>query len=162
MVTRKNVAIVAICTAFVLGFGLVTYYATLGVSLSNPQTFSGTTIGTCTVSQASCGNITVVAASLTIANYTDELGGVSYSNLTVTIRPDQGVTLASVTLLLGGNVKVEEEEGPFASGETYRISTVLPENVNISPGTSYLLLVEGPANANQTGLGSIVVTAETN
>ena len=162
MVTRKNVAIVAICTAFVLGFGFVTYYATLGVSLSDPQTFSGTTIGTCTVSQTSCGNITVVSASLTIANYTDELGGVSYSNLTLTIRPDQGVALASVTILLGGNVKVGSEGGPFASGEDYRISMVLPENVNISAGTSYLLLVEGPANSNQAGLGAVVVTAEVN
>ncbi len=158
MVGVKNVAIVGLCSAFVLGFALVTFYATSGVALQNPDSTTGTSSASpCYVLGGPRGNISITSASLTVVSYTDELGLVGYSNLSISFKPvsDQ---LSKVTVCIGA-VGVVSETGPFLAGQTVRLNLALPETVVIQPGSSYLVQVEGANGNGSASLGSLEVTA---
>jgi len=148
--------VVALCTIFVLGFALVLGYETAGVGKQAttlaPQT-------TCSASEASCETLSITSASLRTVNYTDELGTVSYANLSLGLTPSGGVAVTSVDLFIG-NQSAGQVQGPFRSGVNRVVNVTLPSTISVSKGKTYLLNVEGFYGSSLTVWASARVTAK--
>ena len=148
--------VVALCTIFVLGFALVLGYETAGIG---KQTTIVASQATCSESEAGCETLSITSASLRTVNYTDELGTVNYSNLSLGLTPSGGATVTSVNLFIG-NQSAGQVQGPFRPGVNRVVNVTLPSTISVSKGKTYLLSVEGFYGGSLTVWASTRVTAK--
>jgi hypothetical protein len=160
-VYAKSLIVVALCTAFVLAFALVLNYEAAGVG--EQTTTLATSQSTCPASDASCERLTITSATLRTVNYTDELGTVTYSNLSVSITPSGPSPIESVDLYFGNatsTTKVYSVKGPFEAGVGGVLTVTLPSSVFAFTGKTYLVIVEGYYQDNLMVSASTQITAQ--
>ena len=157
----KSLIVVALCTVFVLAFALVLNYESAGIG--EGSTTIPTSQTACPVSNASCETLTITSATLHTVNYTDELGTVTYSNLSVEFAPSGPSPLDRVDLYFGNAssaTKVYSTQGSFEPGVGRALTVTLPSSVFVFPGKTYLVTIEGYSQSNLTASDSIQVTAQ--
>jgi hypothetical protein len=156
-VYARSLIVVALCTIFVLAFALVLGYETAGVG--NPGTTLVTTQTSCSAFDASCESLTITSSALRTVNYTDELGTVEYSNLTMGLTPHGPSPVSSLTFFVG-NQSAGRIQGPFNPGTNRFLNLTLPETIPVSHGKTYVVTVEGDYGNGLTAWTSARVTAE--
>jgi hypothetical protein len=156
-VYARSVAVVALCTLFVVSFALVLGYEAAGIGKQSTITIASQTA--CTASGAPCEGLTITSAKLRTVNYTDELGTVSYANLSLGLNVSGGSPVTSVKLFIG-NQSAGEVQGPFKPGINKAVNVTIPSTVSVSKGKTYLLSVEGYYGNGLKVWTSTKVTAE--
>ena len=157
----KSLIVVALCTAFVLAFVLVLNYEAAGVG--NQATTLLTSETTCADTAAACEHLTIASATLNVVNYTDELGTVTYSNLSVRFTPSGPSAVESVDFYLGNassTTKVYSLQGPLEPGVSRALAVTLPSSVVVVPGKTYVVTIEGYNQESLTASATVEVTAE--
>lgn len=139
MVQRRSVVVFVLCTAFVLAFYAVLSYEAGGVELASLQ--SPGPAQPCTAG-AACGSFSLASATLTTANFTDELGPAGYSNLTLTLTVAANGSIQSFDVYIGGT-KLGTLTGPYGPGTDRAFTFTLPSTDPISRGSAYVVSVKG-------------------
>jgi hypothetical protein len=142
LVYYKSLVVVALCTAFVIGFYAVLQYEAAEVGTQQTSTADSARTTTCPPSDASCVSFSIASPSLKTLNYSSELGPGSFSILAFSIRPAGGGPIQRVSIFLN-NTFVETVQGPFDAGVTKVVNFTLPATVSITYGKAYVLSVEG-------------------
>ena len=157
----RSLIVVALCTAFVIAFALVLNYEAAGIG--KQATTLATSPTTCPASEGSCDHLTFGSAILHTVNYTDELGTVTYCNLSLSFMPSGPSAVESVDLYFGNassTTKVYSVQGPFEPGVSRVLTVTLPSSVIVIPGKTYLATVEGYAGSTLVASASIQLTAQ--
>jgi len=149
--------VVVLCTIFVLAFFFVLSYEAAGIG--NQTATIPTTATTCLPSATGCDTLTITSASLQVVNYTDELGTVNYATLAFGVKPTGGTPISSVDLFIG-NTSAGAVQGPFTPGVARAENITLPSTVFITPGSTYVLSIEGSYGSGLTAWVSTRITAE--
>jgi hypothetical protein len=146
----KGLLVVALCTVFVVAFAVVLDIE--AAQVGNQSTIASfSTRSSCTSSSPSCVSFSISSASLRVVNYTDELGPVGYADLVVWVDASGGSPMSSVNLFIG-NQSAGAAGGPFEPGVNKVINITLPTTIDVSPGKTYLLSIEGFYGAGSTGV----------
>ncbi len=153
----RSLAVVVLCTIFVLAFVLVLNYDTAGIGA--PGTKVPTTQTTCPASEPSCERLTITSASIHVVNYTDELGIVTYATLSLGLNASGEAPISRVNLFVG-NSSAGQIQGPFNPGVNRIVNTTLPATISVSPGKTYVVVVEGEYGNSPPVWTSTRVTAQ--
>ena len=153
----KSLAVVILCTLFVLAFYLVVSFETSGIG--NQTMTVPTTVSSCPASGTVCDTLTITSATLRTVNYTDELGTVNYATLSFGLEPVGGSSISSVRLYIG-NLSAGAIQGPFQPGTKENENVTLPSTISISAGRTYILSIQGNYGNGLTAWASTKVTAE--
>jgi len=160
-VYAKSLIVFALCTIFVLAFALVLDYEAGNVG--GQGTAIPTSQATCASTGAACDTIAITSTSLQVVNYTDELGTVTYGNLSVGFTPAGPSPVANIALFFGNATsatKVFAAQGPFQPGVSRMLTLTLPSSVTVYPGRAYLVSIEGTYGANLAVSATASVTAQ--
>jgi hypothetical protein len=147
----KSLIVVALCSIFVIAFAGVLGYVTSGIG-SNAST---TSTLPCTVGSG-CQEISIYSASLNVVNYTDELGIVTYTNLVMSLAPNETAPMSSAIFFLNGS-EVGSIRQTFTPGVHNLVNLTLPATAIVYPGKTYSVRVEGDLDP---GPGTIWGTTE--
>ena len=142
----KSLVVFAICTLFVIGFAVVLNYET-GLVGSQVQALPSSPTN-CSPSDSQCPSFTIVSASLTSKNTSDQLGIASPAYASLSIMVAGGPTLSRVDLFVG-NVSAASIRGTYGRGQDQVCENyTLYATVLVTPGKTYLLSVEGFSGAS--------------
>jgi len=153
----RSILVVVLCTAFVLSFAIVLSYEAGQVGQSGQVTLS--TQNSCPPSEFSCPSFTITSLKLITANITSELGPENQSEIALGLDVSGGTTITKMGLFVG-NASAGTVQGPFDPGFTRVLNITLPSTVQVSPGASYLVYVEGFSGSGSTYWASVRVTAD--
>lgn len=144
--SKKFVAI----TACVLFIGILTTYYYAVESGFNPvpqqTTLAGASI--CQSSSGACSGFGLGNASLLLFNRTDIVS----QEISFDVLPKEAGPMAQLYVYID-NISLGEVKGPFASGTPKLVSLGVPTTINVTPGVSYEVVVEG-VFAGSSGAGS--------
>lgn len=157
----KSLIVFALCTIFVLAFALVLDYEAGNVG--NQGTTIPTSQASCAQTATSCDTILITSTSLQVVNYTDELGTVTYGNLSVAFTPDGPSPVTNIALYFGNatsTTKVFVAQGTFQPGTSRTFTLTLPSSVTVYSGKTYLVSIEGTYGANLGVSATTSVTAQ--
>jgi hypothetical protein len=141
MVYLRNLLVVALCTAFVVGFVVVLNYATAGVGRQGQTTLVTTQATSCAIQSSTCVSFSITSARLVSVNYTDVLGPGNYAILTLGLNASGGGSINSVKVFVG-NLSAGGASGPFQPGVNRVLNLTLPATISVSPGMTYTISVE--------------------
>jgi hypothetical protein len=153
----RSILVVALCTAFVLSFAIVLSYEAAQVGQSGQVTLS--TQDSCSPSEASCPSFTITSLKLSTANISSGLGPANRTDIALGLDVSGETTITKMNLFVG-NSSGGTVHGPFAPGLNQVLNITLPSTVQVSPGTSYLVYVEGFSGSGSTYWASVRVTAD--
>jgi hypothetical protein len=139
-VYTKSLVVFGLCTALVIGVLVVLNYE--ATSVGNEINSLPTLQATCSQSDPSCPQFSIVSASLRTQNITDQLGIANPAYLSLEFNVSGAAALTSVHLYVG-NVSAGTVQGPFGPGMNRIVNLTLPAVVVVSPGKPYLLSVQG-------------------
>ena len=155
----RNLIVVALCTAFVVGFVVVLNYATAGVGHQGQTGLVTTQTTSCTSQPLTCMGFSITSARLVSVNYTDVLGPGDYATLTLGLNASGGNPITSVKIFVG-NLSAGTLQGPFSPGVNRVLNLTLPATISVSPGKTYTISVEGYFDGRtETVWESVKVTA---
>jgi hypothetical protein len=159
MVYLRSLIVVALCTAFVVGFVVVLNYATAGVGKQGQTALVTTQTTSCAAQSSSCVSFSITSARLVSVSYTDELGPVNYATLTMGLNASGGMPITSVKVFVG-NLSAGGAQGPFNPGVNRVLNLTLPATIMVSPGKMYTVSVEGfYGNGSDVAWKSVEITA---
>lgn len=138
----KSLVVVALCTLFVVGYAATLVYVTGKVGNQVSQTTLGTQNSTCNTSDPSCVTLSIISSKLVSQNYTDQLGPGNHAYLILSLEASGGGPIVNANLFINGT-SVGSIQGPFVPGAAKAVSQTLPATVDVIPGKSYLIVVEG-------------------
>jgi hypothetical protein len=153
----RSILVVALCTAFVLGFALVLNYEAGQVGNVGQATIS--TQNSCSPSEASCPSFTITSARLITSNITSELGPANQTDLILGLDVSGGTTITKLGLFIG-NASAGTIQGPFEPGVLRTLNITLPSTVQVSPRATYLISAEGYSGTGLTFWVSVRANAE--
>jgi hypothetical protein len=142
LVYAKSIIVVALCTAFVIGFYAVLQYEASGIGNGGPTSNQISEVTTCPVTEPSCVDFTLASANLRVVNYTDELGPVSYAVLAFDITASTQGAVLSLGIYINGT-SVLNINGPFRPSVPMLVNVTLPATAQVFTGRSYSISVEG-------------------
>jgi hypothetical protein len=137
----RNLLVVVLCTAFVVGFVLALDYATAGVGKQGQTTLFTTQTTSCTAPASTCIGFSITSTRLVSMNYTDVLGPGNYAILTLGLNASGG-PISSVRIFVD-NQSAGMVQGPFQPGVNRILNLTLPATITVSPGKLYAIGVEG-------------------
>ena len=152
----RSILVVVLCTAFVLSFAIVLSYEAAQVSQSSQVTLS--TQNSCSPSEASCPSFTITSLKLSTENITSELGPENQTDITLGLAVSGGTTITKLSLFVG-NFSAGTVQGPFEPGFNRVLNITLPSTVQVSPGSTYVVYLEGFSASGSTFWSSTKVTA---
>jgi len=152
----RSLLVVALCTAFVLSFAIVLSYEAAQVGQSNQVTLS--TQNTCSPSEVSCPSFTITSLKLNTENITSELGPENQTDIALGLDVSGGTTITKISLFVG-NSSAGTLPGPFDPGVNQVLNITLPSTVQVSPGATYVVYVEGFSGSGSTYWASMKVIA---
>jgi hypothetical protein len=138
----RNLLVVALCTAFVVGFVVVLNYATAGVGKQGQPGLVTTQTTSCASQSPTCVSFSITSARLVSVNYTDVLGPGNYATLTLGLNASGGSPITSVKIFVG-NLSAGTFQGPFQPGVNKVLNLTLPATISVSSGKTYTISVEG-------------------
>ncbi|HEV2227005.1 MAG TPA: hypothetical protein VGR56_09420 [Nitrososphaerales archaeon] len=138
----RNLLVVALCTAFVVGFVVVLNYATAGVGRQGQTGLVTTQTTSCASQSQTCLSFSITSARLVSMNYTDVLGPGNYATLTLGLNTSGGSPLTSVKIFVG-NQSAGTFQGPFQPGVNKMLNLTLPATISVSSGKIYTISIEG-------------------
>ncbi|MDA4125603.1 MAG: hypothetical protein OK452_00155 [Thaumarchaeota archaeon] len=138
----RSLLVVALCTAFVVGFVVVLNYATAGVGKQGQTPLVTTQTTSCATQSSSCVSFSITSARLVSVNYTDVLGPVNYATLSLGLNASGGMPITSVKVFVG-NQSAGGAQGPFKPGINRVLNLTFPATIIVSPGKMYTISVEG-------------------
>jgi hypothetical protein len=141
----RNFLVVALCTAFVVGFVVVLNYATAGVGKQGQPGLVTTQTTPCASQSPTCMSFSITSARLVSVNYTDVLGPGNYATLTLGLNASGGNPITSVKIFVG-NLSAGTFQGSFQPGVNRVLNLTLPATISVSPGKTYTISVEGYFN----------------
>ncbi len=142
MVYLRNLLVVALCTAFVVGFVVVLNYATAGVGKQGQTTLVTTQTTSCSPLSSTCVSFSITSVRLVSVNYTDVLGPGSYAILTLGLNASGVGPITSVKIFVDDQ-SAGGVQGPFQPGVNRVLNLTLPATISVSPGKMYTISVEG-------------------
>lgn len=155
----RNLLVVALCTAFVVGFVVVLNYATAGVGKQGQNVLITTQTTPCASQSSTCVSFSITSARLVSVSYTDELGPGNYATLTLGLNASGGAPITSVKVFVG-NLSAGGAQGPFQPGVNKVLNLTLPATITVSPGKTYTISVEGYfGNGSEAVWKSVEITA---
>ena len=137
----KSLLVVALCTAFVVGFVVVLNYEATVVG-GSPGPGNSTVGTTCQPASTSCEWISVSSVSLRMVNYSSELGPGSFAHISFSLSVSGPSPVSSFRLYVG-NASAGTVQGPFEPGAPRVVNLTLPATVSVSTGKVYQVSVEG-------------------
>lgn len=138
----RNLLVVALCTAFVVGFVVVLNYATAGIGKQGQPGPVTTQTTSCASQSLTCMSFAITSARLVSVNYTDVLGPGNYATLTLGLNVSGGNPITSVKIFIG-NLSAGTFQGPFQPGVNRVLNLTLPATISVSSGKTYTISVEG-------------------
>lgn len=138
----RNLLVVALCTAFVVGFVVVLNYATAGVGKQGQTVLATTQTTSCPIQSSTCVSFSITSARLVSVSYTDELGPGTYTTLILGLNASGGMPITSVKVFVG-NQSAGGAQGPFQPGVNRVLNLTLPATISVSPGKTYTISIEG-------------------
>ncbi|HEY6283670.1 MAG TPA: hypothetical protein VIW22_07075 [Nitrososphaerales archaeon] len=138
----RNLLVVALCTAFVVGFVVVLNYATAGVGKQGQTGLVTTQTTSCASQSSTCTSFSITSARLVSVNYTDVLGPGNYATLTLGLNASGGNPISSVKIFVG-NLSAGTFQGPFPPGVNRVLNFTLPATISVSSGKTYTISVQG-------------------
>jgi hypothetical protein len=155
----RNLLVVALCTAFVVGFVVVLNYATAGVGKQGQTVLVTTQTTQCPTQSSTCVSFSITSARLVSVSYTDELGPGTYTTLTLGLNASGGMPMTSVKVFVG-NQSAGGAQGPFQPGVNSVLNLTLPATISVSPGKTYTISIEGYfGSGSDTVWESVKITA---
>jgi len=155
----RSLLVVALCTAFVIGFVVVLNFATAGLRTEGQAGLVTTQATPCAAQSSSCASFSITSAGLVSVSYTDELGPVNYATLTLGLNASGGTPMTSVKVFVG-NLTGGGAQGPFNPGVNRVLNLTLPATIAVSPGKMYTVSVEGFfGNGSEMVWKSVEITA---
>jgi hypothetical protein len=153
----RSILVVVLCTAFVLAFAIVLNYEAAQVGKVELVTLSTGT--SCSESDMTCPSFTIASARLITANISSELGPANKTELVLGLDVSGKAAITSLRLYIGDS-SAGAIQGPLGPGFTTELNLTLPATVEVTPGTTYLITVEGLSGSGQTFWASVRVAAE--
>ena len=154
----RNLIVVALCTAFVIGFALVLNYER-GAVLASLSTGVQVSHSTCVGSGTECDAITVASATLREKNYSSDLGPGSYATLVMKLNVTGPFPLATLKLFID-NASAGTVKGPVGPGVNIVVNLTLPATIYVAHGKAYSLAVEGLYGTDSTVWETLKVIAQ--
>ena len=136
----RNLIVVALCTAFVIGFALVLNYEQAAV-IRSLNAGVQTSHSTC-VAGSGCDMLAIASATLREKNYTSDLGPGSYATLFMKLNVTGTSSLNSLKLFVD-NTSAGTVRGPIGPGANIVVNVTLPATIAVAHGKTYTLAVEG-------------------
>ncbi len=138
----RNLLVVALCTAFVVGFVVALNYATAGVGKQGQTLLVTTQTTSCAPTSSNCVSFSITSTRLVSVNYTDVLGPGNYAILTLGLNASGDGPITSVKVFVG-NQSAGGAQGPFQPGVNRVLNLTLPATITVSSGKLYTISVEG-------------------
>jgi len=156
-VYAKSLVVFVLCTALVLGFVVVlNYEATI---VGNQVQALPAIQETCSPTDPTCPQFTIVSSKLGAMNTTDQLGIANPAYLSFDLNVS-GVSSVTKIDIFVGNVSAEVVQGPFNLGITKFVNLTLMATAQVTPGKTYLLSFQGFDSAGSYVIKSEEVTAQ--
>ena len=133
---KKFIAIAA-CLIFI--FTLTGYYYAVESGFNpNPQQSALTGANICFPDKQVCQGFVLGNVTLREFNRTD----ISTQQVLFTVTPEEQAPMARIYVYVD-NVSMGTVEGPFASGVPRSVALGVPTTIDVTPGVSYSVVVEG-------------------
>ena len=153
----RSLLVVALCTAFVLSFAIVLNYEAGQVGQSDQVTLS--TQNSCSPSEVSCPSFTITSLKLSTENITSELGPANQTDIALGLDVSGSTAVSRISLFVG-NTSAGTLQGPFEPGFDRVLNITLPSTVQVAPGGTYLVYVEGLSASGSTYWASMEVIVD--
>lgn len=153
----RGLMVFALCTALVIGVGLVLNYEATTVGYQIQALPASPT--SCTLSQTTCPQFSIVSAELVTMNTTDQLGVATPDYLTLKLDVQGSTPLSSIRLFVG-NASAGRVPGPFAPGLDSIANITLQSTASVTPGNTYHVTVEGFGSDGSYILESVDLVAQ--
>jgi hypothetical protein len=153
----RNLIVVALCTAFVIGFALVLNYEQ-AVVIRSLNAGVQTSRTTC-VAGSVCDTLSISSATLREKNYTSDLGPGSYATLFMKLTVTGPSSLSGLKLFVD-NTSAGTVRGPIGPGANIVVNVTLPATIAVAHGKAYTLAVEGLYGTDLTAWQTAKVIAQ--
>jgi hypothetical protein len=153
----RSLIVVALCTAFVIGFALVLNFEQ-GAVLRSLNAGVQTSHSTC-VAGSGCDILFISSATLREKNYTSDLGPGSYATLFMKLNVTGASSLNGLKLFVD-NTSAGTVRGPIGPGADIVVNVTLPSTIAVAHGNTYTLAVEGLYGADSTAWQTAKVIAQ--
>jgi hypothetical protein len=152
----KGVLVVGLCSAFVVAAVAALAFVAAGVGGHGGP--APTTGSACEGSAGPCVAFSISDASLRTANYTDDLGRVTYAELTLRVNDSGAAQIEGLAFYIG-NDSAGEVAVRILPGGSSMVQVTVPATLQVVSGKTYLVSVEATGGGSPPAWGSVSLTA---